>query len=213
MRYLVLVFVLFVFIPAWAQAPFEKEIRNFKKQDSIQAPPQKAILFVGSSSFRLWKNLEQDFPQKKIINRGFGGSTFADVLYYYDDVISPYRPKQVIVYCGENDLANKISPDAVLEQFKKLFFLIRKSGLQIDIVFVSIKPSPSRKHLMNEIKTTNDLIRKFLSTKKSTHYVDVFTLMLDENGDPRKELFVEDNLHMNRAGYEIWKKAISPFLK
>lgn len=206
--------LLLVSIHAGAQ-PFINEIREFKKQDSIDFPVKKSNLFVGSSSFRLWKNLKQDFPKYKITNRGFGGSSLTDVIRYADDIIFPYKPKQVLIYCGENDLAasDTISARTVADRFITLFTMIRNQWKKMPVVFVSIKPSPSREHLFPKMIEANRLIREFLSAKKKTTFIDVFSLMLDAQAKPRKELFVSDMLHMNEKGYAIWKKELEPVLK
>jgi lysophospholipase L1-like esterase len=195
--------------------PFWNEIREFKKQDSISAPPQNAILFVGSSSFRIWNTIHQDFSGYKIINRGFGGSSIPDVTRYAGDIITPYHPRQVVIYCGDNDLASSygVTPEIVLERFQRLFKIIRQDNERAGIIFVSIKPSPSRKYLMPNIVKTNALIESFLEHENNTAYVNVYDSMLNDKGEPMPELFLVDMLHMNAKGYEIWKKALTPYLR
>lgn len=192
--------------------PFYSDIQAFKKQDSINPPPKGAIVFVGSSSFTKWQNVQQMFPGYTIINRGFGGSTLTDVIRYADDVIYPYQPKQVVIYCGDNDIANGTDSKVVTERFKTLFQMIRKNSPGVSIVFVSIKPSPSREKFMPVVKQTNQLIKNYLWQAGNAGYVDVFSLMLNTEGKARPELFLEDNLHMKPEGYVIWQKAIQPFL-
>lgn len=198
---------------AQAQRPFDDEIENFRKADSLSFPPGNATLFVGSSSFRLWNDLKQSFPKQVVLNRGFGGSSMEDVIRYADNIIFPYDLKQIVIYCGENDIASGTPAQTVLNRFERLFTMIRKKMPEVPVIYVSMKPSPSRKHLMAEMKKGNDLIRDYLRESTYTSYVDVFTPMLDKDGNPRKELFVSDNLHMNKKGYEIWRKAILPRLK
>ncbi len=194
--------------------PFWNEIQQFKQQDSIQFPPAHAILFVGSSSFRFWKEVQQDFPGYTIINRGFGGSTLPDVIRYANDIIFPYHPKEIVIYCGENDLAedDSITPQIVFDRFKTLFKMIRKEYKKIPIVFVSIKPSPSRERLMPEMLVANLMIKKFLAKKRKSYFVDIYHKMLTPDGKPMPDIFVSDNLHMNRKGYAIWQQAIQPYL-
>lgn len=196
------------------QHPFYNEISSFKKQDSISAPPENAILFVGSSSFRMWENVHQDFPGYTIINRGFGGSTLPDIIRYADEIIFPYDPKQIVIYCGENDLSSSdtVTAQLVTDRFKTLFFLIRNRMPDLSILFVSLKPSPSRKKLWPKMEAVNKAIKKFLKKKKNTSYVDVYYTMLNRNGTFNGDYFIEDNLHMNASGYAIWKKAIEPHL-
>ena len=195
--------------------PFIEEITAFKIQDSIHFPAKKSNLFVGSSSFRLWHNIKQDFPEHKITNRGFGGSSLPDVIRYADDIIFPYKPKQIIIYCGENDLAGSdtITAQTVANRFIQLFSMIRNKWKKMPVVFVSIKPSPSREHLFPKMIEANKLIREFLATQRKTRFIDVFSLMLDAEGKPRKELFGPDMLHMNATGYAIWQKELEPVLK
>jgi len=195
---------------------FSDEIAAFKKADSIAYPfpNQHAIVFAGSSSFRKWETIQADFPGYPIINRGFGGSTFPDVIRFADEVIIKYAPKQVLIYCGDNDLASSdsITPQIVLERFKTLFSKIRHHLPKTAIAFVSIKPSPSRVKLLPKMIESNDLIKKFLKHKRKSAYIDVFSAMLNPDGSIRKELFVEDDLHMNATGYAIWQKIIEPYL-
>lgn len=200
---------------ARAQA-FAAEIAAFQKEDSIlyPFPGQHAIVFTGSSSFRKWETIQSAFPGYPIINRGFGGSTFPDVIRYANDVIIKYSPKQVVIYCGDNDLASSdsITPEIVLERFKTLFLAIRHELPRTAIAFVSIKPSPSRVKLLPKVVKSNDLVKRFLKHKKKTAYIDVYTAMMNTDGSIRQELFIEDDLHMNAAGYAIWQQIIAPYL-
>ena len=194
------------------QLPFWNEIAEFKRRDSIQHPPANAILFVGSSSFRKWTSVQNDFPGYPIINRGFGGSTLDDVIRYAKDIIYPYRPREVVIYCGDNDLAAGKSAKKVYKRFVKLYDMIRKRLGNIDIVYVSIKPSPSREKLMPEMEQANDLIRNFMAQRSHASFVDVYHMMLNQQGHPIDNLFIGDKLHMNEKGYKIWQQAILPYL-
>ena len=200
----------------WGQSspPFYGEIQGFKKQDSIQFPPKNAILFVGSSSFRMWRNVQQDFPKYTIINRGFGGSSLPDVIRYADDIIFPYHPKQIIIYCGENDIASSdtITADVVYNRFRKLFQLIRVKMPDVPVAFVSMKPSPSRERFLQTMQEGNNKIKSYLQQQKNAVYIDVYHKMLQENGSPMTDIFLGDNLHMNAKGYAIWTKIIGPYL-
>jgi lysophospholipase L1-like esterase len=207
----------FLFLVGFVKAqntPFYSEIEHFKKQDSIQFPPKHAILFLGSSSFRKWEDVQKYFPGYTIINRGFGGSTIPDAMRYLNEIVFPYEPKQVVIYEGDNDLASsdKITADSVLNRFEKLFSLIRKHLPNTAIAFVSIKPSPSREKLMPEMQEANSMIKSFLSHQKNAAFIDVYHTMLNKDGTPDKSLFVEDELHMNAKGYHIWQKIIKPYL-
>lgn len=193
---------------------FWEDIQNFKKQDSVHFPPKNAILFVGSSSFTKWTDVQNYFPAYKIINRGFGGSSLPDVIRYAGDIIFPYHPKQIVIYCGENDLAasDTVTAAMVFNRFKKLFKLIRSRLPNIPVVFISLKPSPSRQSLMPKMETANSMIKKYLKENKRTAFVDVYHKMLNAYGNPIDDIFIEDKLHMNAKGYAIWKKAIQPYL-
>lgn len=197
------------------QPPFYDEIQNFKKLDSIKFPPKNAILFVGSSSLRKWEDIQDYFPGKTVINRGFGGSELTDAIRYADDIIIPYHPRQIVIYSGENDLAysDSITPTIVLNRFKKLFNIIRSAMPGVPVIYISIKPSPSRQNLMPKMLTANTFIKQFLHSKKKTVFIDVYHKMLDENGMPVKDIFLDDNLHMNAKGYHIWQKEMDPYLQ
>jgi len=216
MKFIRLAILLLVSVPALAQdVPFAREVAEFRKQDSVSFPASNQILLIGSSSFTIWKDVQDYFPGYPILNRAFGGSTLADVIRHADKVIYPYKPKQILVYCGENDLASsdKVTADTVISRFETLFGLIRAKYPKVQVVFVSMKPSPSRVLLREKMLAGNDGIRKFLAAKKNTGYIDVYTEMLDDEGKPRQELFLDDNLHMNKEGYKIWQRIIQPYLK
>jgi len=209
--------VVFLFLVGFVKAqntPFYSEIQQFKKQDSIHFPPKHAILFLGSSSFRKWQDVQKYFPGYTIINRGFGGSTIPDAIHYLNEIVFPYEPKQVLIYEGDNDLASsdKITADSVLNRFEKLFSLIRKHLPNTSIAFVSIKPSPSREKLMPEMQEANSMIKDFLSHQKNAAFIDVYHGMLNKDGTPDKSLFIGDELHMNDKGYHIWQRIIKPYL-
>lgn len=192
--------------------PFFNEIQKFRQQDSISAPPANPIVFTGSSSFRMWKTMKEDFPGYTVINRGFGGSGLPHVIQYAEDLIFKYNPKQVVIYCGENDLGPDVKGEYISGKFKELFTLIRSRLPQVPIVYVSMKPSPRREKVLTEMKKGNKQIKKFLRKQKKAVYVDVFTPMLNADGSIRKDIFLDDNLHMNAAGYKIWQPLIEKHL-
>jgi len=194
--------------------PFWSDIQQFRKLDSVQPPPSNAILFVGSSSFTRWTDVQNYFPGYTIVNRGFGGSTLADVLRYEEDVIFKYNPKQILIYCGENDFAasDTVTAATVFDRFKNLFSEIRAVYPEVPVAYISMKPSPSRWNLKEKFMSANNLIENYLKKQKNTQFINVWKPMLASNGKPKKELFVEDNLHMNAEGYAIWQKLIQPVL-
>ncbi|RYZ22132.1 MAG: G-D-S-L family lipolytic protein [Chitinophagaceae bacterium] len=203
-----------VFAHAQSAPPFWKDIAAFKKQDSTRTAPQRPILFVGSSSFTRWTGLAEAFPGYPVLNRGFGGSTLPDVIRYAYDVILPYRPKQVLIYCGENDLASadSISAEEVLRRVQTLFAIIRINLPDTRISYVSVKPSPVRASVQAKVRRANRLIRQFIRKQKHADFIDVYEAMLDTQGNMRDELYVEDRLHMKPEGYAIWQRIIAPYL-
>lgn len=211
-----LLFLQCLSIASFAQqrAPFFNEIETFKKQDLVNPPPKNGIVFVGSSSFNLWPKIQDYFPGYKIINRGFGGSSLPDVIRYAPDIIIPYKPKQVVIYCGENDfMADGVTAEIVLDRFTTLFEILRENLPKTHILFVSIKPSPSRLKYLPEMVKANSMIKDYLENYRRTDYVDVYSKMLLADGTPMPEIFKSDKLHMNENGYAIWQKAIKPYLK
>ena len=213
--FLLLISMAAAFTSIAQQPAYWNDIQKFKQADSIAFPKQKQILFVGSSSFTMWKDVQSYFTAYPILNRGFGGSTLEDVIRYANDIILPYHAKQIVIYCGENDLAadENLMPAQAAERFFKLFVLIRAKYKQVPIAYVAMKPSPSRAHLMPKYNVANTMIKNFLKKKKRTAFIDVYHAMLDANGAPMKDIFIADNLHMNKKGYDIWQKIIQPYLK
>ncbi len=202
---------------ALAQQPaYYNEIAAFKKQDSIAFPAGKTILFVGSSSFRMWKDVQDYFPGYTIINRGFGGSYLTDVIRYEKDIIFPYKPKQIVIYAGENDISgdSSVTGKIVFNRFVELYRDIKKNLGNVPIAFISLKPSPSRWHMRERMIEANKLIKNYLQRRKKSRdvFIDVWQPMLGMDGTPRKDIFNEDKLHMNSKGYAIWKKLIQPYL-
>lgn len=214
MKRIVTVLLVFVsFVVTAQERRFGKEIDAFKHADSLKPPAKNAIVFVGSSSFRLWKDLQDDFPDYPVINRGFGGSSLPHVIENAEAIIIDYEPKQVVIYCGENDfMSDTVTSEIVVDRFKTLFSLLRKELPRAKISFVAMKPSPSRQRLKSEIGAANIAIRDFLKKQRRASYINIWDPMLDEKGNPRPELFLKDMLHMNDKGYAIWQEAIRPHL-
>jgi lysophospholipase L1-like esterase len=194
---------------------FWQDIQNFKTLDQQNIPPKNAILLVGSSSFTKWQDVSNYFPGKVIINRGFGGSRLTDLNYYSEDLLSPYQPKQIIVYCGENDFADdaQLKADVVVERFKTFYKKIREKFPKIQVDYISIKYSLSREHLWPQMKEANKKIAKFMKKEKNADFIDITKVMNDANGNIRKDLFVEDMLHMTPEGYQLWTKVMNPYMK
>lgn len=194
---------------------FWQDIQEFKKKDQ-QTPPQKdAILLIGSSSFTKWQDVSDYFPGKTIINRGFGGSRLIDLNYFSEDLLSPYQPKQIIVYCGENDFADdkNLKADVVVERFKTFYQKIRSKFPNIEVDYISIKYSPSREHLWPQMKEANKKIKKFMKKEKKAEFIDITKVMNDSKGNIRKDIFVEDMLHITPEGYRLWTSVMNPYMK
>jgi lysophospholipase L1-like esterase len=192
-------------------APFANEIAAFEKWDRQNAVPRDAILFVGSSSIRLWQTAES-FPDLPVINRGFGGSTIADVNRYADRIVVKYKPRLIVFYAGDNDIAGGKSPQQVFSDFKLFVAHASKELPESRVVFLSIKPSPSRAEFWPKVREANSLIEEFVKSNPQLTYVDIATPMLGDDGKPRKELFLDDDLHMNEVGYRIWVEVVRPVL-
>ncbi len=201
-------------VSAQEKIPYWNEVQAFKKTDSIQFPAANQILFIGSSSFTMWKDVKDYFPKHKILNRAFGGSSLVDLIRFRYDVIYPYRPKQIVMYCGENDFASSdtVTVETVVQRFKTLYQLIRARYAATSLLYVSMKPSTSRVHLMKKFEAANNQIADFLKKDKKAAFADVFSKMLQPDGTPMTDIFLGDNLHMNAKGYAIWKKVLEKYL-
>ncbi|MEP7268971.1 MAG: GDSL-type esterase/lipase family protein [Saprospiraceae bacterium] len=205
--------ILWVGLPSQNQIPFASDIAQFESEDATNPKPMGQIVFVGSSSFTKWKDVDARFPGFGIINRGFGGSTLVDVIRFAQQTIYKYQPRQVVIYCGENDFAadSTLSVKAVFKRYKTLTKGINKHVPGSQIAFISMKPSPSRIQLIPKYRAANDLIANY-NKKKGYQYIHVFDAMLDAAGNPKADIFVSDRLHMNASGYDIWVPIIRPFL-
>ncbi len=212
-------FAIFLFA-AFAQAQtydrekiWEQEINAFAEIDRKQTPPENAVLFVGSSSMRMWENLRQSFPNLKIINRGFGGSRLEDINHYFDQIVAPYKPKTIVLYAGENDVNDGIVPENLLESYRIFAKMVHEKLPKTKIFYVSLKPSPSRWKIADKFQKANKLIEVEIKKDKNATFVDVWKPMLGANGEPTEDIFVADKLHMNSKGYAIWTRILDKYLK
>lgn len=190
---------------------WEAAIKAFEVQDQKTPPPLAANVFVGSSSIRMWK-LDASFPSHPCLNRGFGGSQMSDSVKYAERIVIPYKPRVVVVYAGDNDLNAGKTPEVVFADYCAFRDKIHAALPETKIVFVSIKPSSSRWKLHEKALEANRLIREEIAQGRNQIFIDVWTPMLGEDGMPRPELFLKDNLHLNESGYEIWNKLVEPHL-
>lgn len=198
-----------------AQDPtrFEADIQKFEAWDKANPVAPGGVLFVGSSSIVGWKDVAAQFPKYTVLNRGFGGSQFSDLLYYADRVIYPYKPSKVFVYEGDNDISAGKSTKTIIKQAKKLRKRIKKQlGAEVQVIFISPKPSIARWNLKKEYEETNAALKEYTEETVNTEYADVWTPAIGADGKVFAHIFVEDNLHMNAEGYKIWKAVIKTFL-
>jgi lysophospholipase L1-like esterase len=191
---------------------FEEEINRFEEFDSKNSFPEDAILFVGSSSIRMWKTAEA-FPEMPVINRGFGGSHFSDLMHYYDELVLPYAPSVVVLYEGDNDVASGKSNDQVFEDYLEFTDRLMSDFPDVRLVFVPIKPSGSRWDLWPQMKEANQRIKEHMSENDQFYYVDLASPILGSDGTPDDSLFLDDLLHLNEDGYAKWNTAIRPTLE
>ena len=196
-----------------ARPPFEDEIRGFEAADR-KAPPRHrpAVVFIGSSSIRMWQTLEKDFPRHRVLNRGFGGSQIADSVRYADRILLPHKPALVVMYAGSNDINDGKTPATVAADFQAFTAKVWSQLPGTQIAFISIAPNPARFAQVERVREANRLIAAACAADQRLRFVDVFPLMLGEDGRPRRELFIDDGLHMNRKGYELWIPVVSPLL-
>lgn len=193
-----------------AQGPdrFAPEIEAFAAADRATPPKPCGFLFVGSSSIRFWRTLKQDMAPYPVLNRGFGGSTIADVDRYFDQVVRPYRPRAIFFYAGENDLAAGRSPGQVAADFYRFMALKDQAFGATPVYFITLKPSKLRFEQLGQQQAVNDAVRRMAERRRDLKVVDVVGAML-EGGKP-KEIFVSDGLHMTPEGYAIWTKIVRP---
>jgi len=191
---------------------WEEKIAAYEAEDAEAPPPTGEVLFVGSSSIVSWKT-DDLFPDFVTLNRGFGGSTIADSLYYADRIILPYEPRTIVLYAGDNDIAAGSEPEAVRDDFVTLVEKVHEALPETRILYISIKPSVARWEFREPMSIANDLIRKVVGEDERLYYVDIWGPMLDENGEPRPDLLQDDGLHLNAEGYDLWTEIVTPVLK
>lgn len=191
---------------------WEETIRWFEQEDRAKPPAPGVALFTGSSSIALWKDIASSFPGHRVLNRGFGGSNFEDLLHYTDRVIFPYNPSVIFVYEGDNDIMQGDGTEQVLSNARKLREMIRSRLGDTPVVFISPKPSVARWHLRRTYESVNDALRKFAESEPNTEFADVWTPAIGKDGKVMEDIFLEDNLHLNSKGYRIWQKVLSAYL-
>lgn len=207
------VFIFFVlFAGAQDPARFKNDVEELAKKEYNFSPEKKLVVFAGSSSIRMWKDLPDYFPEYNVINNGFGGSHFSDLLFYYDELILSRKPDILFIYEGDNDIADAKKPAKVMKQAKELTAKIRKDLPGTRVLFISPKPSLAREKLKEKYLTFNNKLERYCNRKKQVEFVNIWTPMCDKSGNILPGLFIEDGLHMNKTGYDIWGETIRGFL-
>lgn len=197
-----------------APEKWKAAIDKFTQADAVTPPPSGAVVFVGSSSIVKWTSLATDFPGVKILKRGFGGSELSDSVFYADRIITPYKPRTVVVYAGDNDLKLGKSPAALAADFRALRTKIHAALPATKIIFIGIKPSPARWDLRDQGLKANTLIAADCAADpQRLAFLDIWAAMLGPDGFPRPELYVADKLHLSAAGYAVWTSQLAPLLK
>lgn len=192
---------------------FEADIQRFEAQDRLNSPPPNGVLFVGSSSFRLWETLREDFAGVEVINRGFGGAMLRDVLDFMPRIVLPYRPRIVILYAGSIDLhQGDAQPAQILKMFQEFQQTIHAQLPTTQVYFLSMKPSIAKWDDIALDRTTNALIADFVTTVPHTGFIDIWAPMVAESRPPPARYFQPDRNHLNREGYKLWADVIRPFI-
>ncbi len=191
---------------------WEKDIQAFEAADKKQMPPEGIVLFTGASGIKRWGTLAQNFPQHKVLNRGFGGSQMVDLVYYCDRIILPYKPKMILIQTGGNDINSGKSPEQVFADFKTLIEKIRAKLPEVKIAYVSLSPSPARWAQRDKQQEANKLIKGYIDAGKNLVFIDTWSVMLGTDGMPKPEYFVADRLHYTDEGYKARAEIIRPLL-
>ncbi|HEY0076431.1 MAG TPA: GDSL-type esterase/lipase family protein [Abditibacteriaceae bacterium] len=194
--------------------PFIAEIEAFETAGKKKPPPQNAVLFLGSSSIRLWKTLAQDFPELTVLNRGFGGSQISDSIRYFDRIVLPHKPKMIVFYGGTNDIAARESPEQVANDFKQLASLVRIFLPETRLAFISANPSVARWQLDDKMRELNRLVKQYIEENDGKNgklsFLESHAKLLSAEGKPRPEILQKDGLHLNEEGYKLWLSILKP---
>ena len=191
---------------------FIEELKELEENIVLRQPPKEGVVMYGSSSFRLWgAQVNEDLKRDDIANLAFGGSTLRACAFYFEQIVVPYQPKSILLYAGDNDLGNGATAEEVFSYFQLIITKIRRHFPTIPVTFVSAKPSPSRVAMLPQIVKLNALVKAEIDVLENVFYIDVFSKMLLPNGEVDAALFIEDQLHMNAAGYKIWTETILAF--
>ncbi len=192
---------------------FQHEIDNFQKQDLFSKFPKNGILMTGSSSIRMWSSMQEDFSEFPVLNRGFGGATIPEVLHFAGQYIFQHEPQIIVFYCGENDISEGATPETVFASFKTFVKIIETRLPETKMIYISMKPSIARWNLWSEYQAGEKLIKDLIDKNPKIEYMDASISMLEKNGEVKKDIFIEDGLHMNAKGYQGWTNQLKPIIE
>lgn len=209
----VLVFTFSIGVRAQDPGRFQKAVEVLVQKNHSFDDEKELVVFAGSSSIRMWDDVQTYFPEYNVINNGFGGSHFSDLIYYYDELIARKNPDRLFIYEGDNDIASGKNPRKVRDEARQLIRRIRNDFPQTKIVFIAAKPSIARWELKKEYERLNRYLEQIARRTPNVEFADVWNAMLDENGEVYRDVFVDDNLHMNEKGYQIWGEVIGQHLE
>ena len=193
-------------------AKWEKEIAAYEHHDATNPPPKGAFLFIGSSTIGRWKTLAQDFPEQRVINRGFGGSEIVDSTHFAERIIFPYAPRMVLLRAGGNDLWAGGSPEQIFADFRDFVTKVQAGLPEAEIVFISLSPTISRWKQAEKEKSLNAMVEDYIRGKQRLKYIDTYQMVFGADGQPRPDLFVADKLHFNAEGYKLLAERVRPYL-
>ncbi len=193
-------------------AKWEKEVAAYEAADRQSPPPKRGILFIGSSTIRLWKTLAEDFPNHKVINRGFGGTEIVDSTHFADRLIFPHEPKQIVLRAGGNDIHNGRTPREVAHDFAEFVRVVHAKLPNTEILYIALSPAPARWGEIDKARELNRLIRTMALDMPRVGFIDDFDIVFDSKGNARLELFVKDRLHFSPEGYKLMTERVRPFL-
>ncbi|WP_422861506.1 GDSL-type esterase/lipase family protein [Flagellimonas sp. W118] len=212
MRYVLLFLLTAISLNAQNEIPFKDEVKEIQEKVNTTWDSEKpTIVFTGSSSVRMWEDLQERFPNKQILNTGFGGSQSVDLERFLDELILNYNPKQVFIYEGDNDISSKRKPKAIEGTIHDIVEELQLRSPEMEIVLISAKPSISRWHLKRKYKRLNKKLSKLAAEMKNVRYADVWSIMLNKR-KLKTHLFIEDGLHMNRQGYDLWYAVLKDYI-
>ena len=209
---MILCLLVVVFIDGPDPLRFKSEIELLTDKEQIARIGPGGIMFLGSSSIRMWESLEKDFKDYPVYNLGFGGSHTSDVIYYFQDLVIPFLPSLILFYEGDNDLASGKSPARVFRDFKIFHELVGRELPDTHLGFIAVKPSPSRWHLRKKYEKYNEKINSYSRNEENITFIDIYSPMIGKNGRPDPSLFLKDSLHMTPKGYDIWEDQVRPFI-